>query len=115
MLRAYGPRRLPILVTLALMVSTQAGAMALAGIAHEILQRGRAFNLAQIAIARGETLQFSNDDQFLHQIFVNAPELRFESDEQPPGQTVSVTFPTPGLYEVHCHIHPKMGLLVKVE
>jgi len=112
--RAAAPRRLR-LATLALLLSTQAAAAALGGIAHEVLQRGRAFNLAEVAIARGETLQFDNDDQFLHQIYVNSPDLSFESDEQPPGETVRVTFPTAGTYEVHCHIHPKMGLLVRVE
>jgi plastocyanin len=108
------PRRLR-LATLVLLLSTQAAAVALGSVAHEVLQRGRAFSLAQIAIAPGETLQFDNDDQFLHQIYVNSPELTFESDEQPPGEAVRVTFPTAGTYEVHCHIHPKMGLLVRVE
>ena len=45
---------------------------------------------------------------------VSAPTLSFDSDEQPPGQTVSLKFPAAGTFEVHCHIHPKMLLTVHV-
>jgi plastocyanin len=40
--------------------------------------------------------------------------MSFDSDEQPPGQNVSVTFPASGIFEVRCHIHPKMSLIVTV-
>lgn len=83
--------------------------------AHRIEQLNRAFNVAQIEIHAGDTLQFTNDDPFLHQIYVKSPTLNFESDEQPPRETVELKFPNPGVYEVRCHIHPKMLLTVTVK
>ena len=38
----------------------------------------------------------------------------FDSDEKKPGQTLTQTFPRSGTFEVHCHIHPKMKLVVRV-
>lgn len=88
---------------------------ALAGDAgHTIVQSGRAFHPGEIAIARGDTLTFSNQDEFIHQIYVQSDAMNFDSDEQPPGQNVSVKFTASGTFEVHCHIHPKMRLVVHV-
>ena len=87
----------------------------LAAAAHRVAQKGRAFSLGQITIARGDTVLFSNDDEFLHQIYVDSPNMNFDSDEQPPGQTIQVNFPRSGTFPVRCHIHPKMLLVVRVE
>ncbi len=80
-----------------------------------IVQAHRAFSISTISIARGETLRFSNEDGFTHQIYIETPQFTFESDEQEPGQTVAVTFPVSGHFAVHCHIHPKMQLDVDVK
>ncbi len=80
-----------------------------------IVQSHRAFSIASITIARGQTLMFSNEDGFTHEIYVETPQFTFESDEQEPGQTVPVTFPASGHFSVHCHIHPKMHLDVDVQ
>jgi len=80
-----------------------------------IVQQHRAFSIDTISIARGETLQFSNQDGFTHEIYIETPAFTFESDEQEPGQVVSVTFPVSGHFPVHCHIHPKMHLDVDVQ
>ena len=82
--------------------------------AHTIVQTGRAFHPSETTIGRGETLVFSNHDAFIHQIYVKSNVMSFDSDEQPPGQDVSVTFPANGTFEVRCHIHPKMSLIVTV-
>jgi plastocyanin len=86
-----------------------------AGAAHVVVQNGRAFVPGEIAIARGDTLSFSNQDEFIHQIFVDNENLKFDSAEQPPGETIGITFSKPGTYEVRCHIHPKMRLSVTVK
>ena len=59
--------------------------------------------------------EFNNEDDFIHQIYIQSPQLNFDSDEQPPGQIITVKFPSAGTYEVHCHIHPKMYLKVDVK
>ncbi|HXC56308.1 MAG TPA: plastocyanin/azurin family copper-binding protein [Rhizomicrobium sp.] len=82
---------------------------------HTIVQSGRAFHPLEVTIARGDTLLFSNQDEFIHQIFVKSDAMTFDSDEQPPGQSVPLKFPVAGTFEVHCHIHPKMALTVHVK
>jgi len=91
------------------------GLMALAAQTHRVVQQGRAFSVAEIKLAAGDTLEFSNEDEFIHQIYILSPSLNFDSSEQPPGQIITVRFPTAGNFEVHCHIHPKMLLKVDVD
>lgn len=113
-----GKRRLMrrLLIGFAVLLLTGSlAAVAWSGSTRDIIQKGRAFAVSGIEIMRGDTLRFTNDDEFLHQIYVAAPNMSFESNEQAPGQTISVAFPTAGTFEVHCHIHPKMLLTVKVD
>ena len=80
--------------------------------AHTIVQQGRTFRPGEIAINRGETLTFTNNDEFIHQIYVSG---LFDTDEKAPGQNISESFPDGGTFEVRCHIHPKMKLVVHVK
>jgi len=101
------------IVTFLLLVA--AAELAVAAATHRIVQKGRAFGLGEITIARGDTLLFTNEDEFLHQIYVASGGMTFDSNEQPPGQTIDVHFPSPGTFAVRCHIHPKMLLTVRVQ
>ncbi len=89
-------------------------AAALAAATVTVSQQNRAFTSRNVQIARGDTVRFTNDDEFTHQIYVNSPSTSFDSDEQNPGETVNIRFPASGTFEVHCHIHPKMLLTVSV-
>jgi len=80
-----------------------------------IVQNGRAFHPADITINHGESLSFSNQDDFIHQIYVDSPGFNYDSEEQPPGETLSIPFPAAGTFPVRCHIHPKMLLTVHVK
>ena len=95
-----------------MVVAAQIGAIALAGQNHTIIQKDRSFDVKELDIAAGDTVQFSNEDKFIHQIYVAAGDLSFDSAEQPPGEVISITFSKPGTYEIRCHIHPKMLLTV---
>ncbi len=88
-----------------------APSLAFAQAGHTIMQKGRRFNPGEITIRRGEGLTFTNNDEFIHQIYVTG---LFDSDERVPGQTLVEAFPDAGTFEVHCHIHPKMKLVVHV-
>ena len=88
---------------------------ALADDAHTIIQNGRAFHPVEVTINHGETLDFSNQDEFIHQIYVDTPGLNYDSAEQPPGETFHIAFPDAGTFSVRCHIHPKMLLTVHVK
>ncbi|MGN6150129.1 MAG: cupredoxin domain-containing protein [Rhizomicrobium sp.] len=81
----------------------------------QVAQQGRSFVPGEITIHPGDVVQISNKDEFIHQIYVNSAQMSFDSDEQPPGQNISIPFPKPGEFEVRCHIHPKMLLIVHVK
>jgi len=83
--------------------------------AHMIVQNGRAFHPGDITVNHGETLDFSNQDEFIHQIYVDSPGFKYDSAEQPPGETIHIRFPDAGTFPVRCHIHPKMLLTVHVK
>ncbi len=89
-------------------------ALALATEAVTVSQHGRAFAVHEVHIARGDTVHFTNDDDFTHQIYVSSPSFSYEFAEQNPGEVVDLRFPSAGLFEVRCHIHPKMLLRVDV-
>lgn len=79
---------------------------------HTIVQQGRRFKPGEITIRAGESLTVTNEDEFIHQIYVDG---LFDSDEKVPGQNIVETFPRAGTFEVRCHIHPKMKLVVHVQ
>ena len=81
----------------------------------DVTQKNRAFALPSLQIHAGQVVQFNNDDQFRHQVYVESPSFTFESDEQDPGSAIDIKFSKTGLFEVRCHIHPKMLLKVDVE
>lgn len=88
---------------------------ALAADPDTIVQSGRAFHPNEVAIAAGTTLSFSNEDEFIHQIYVDSPGFTYDSAEQPPGQVLHIAFPNGGTFPIRCHIHPKMLLTVHVK
>jgi plastocyanin len=92
-----------------------AGAIALGNGIHQVTQADRKFQESAITIARGDIVRFANDDPYIHQIYVNARNFNFESSMQPPQQIIEVRFTAPGVYQVMCHIHPTMRLMVTVE
>jgi plastocyanin len=83
--------------------------------ANTIVQNGRAFHPNEITIAAGTTLDFSNQDEFIHQIYVDSKDFDYDSEEQKPGVVFHITFPASGTYAIRCHIHPKMLLTVHVK
>jgi plastocyanin len=77
-----------------------------------ISQKGRAFRPGEVTIARNESLTFTNEDSFIHQIYVDG---LFDSEEKAPGEVLNETFPRAGTFQVRCHIHPIMRLIVHVK
>ncbi|AYO81091.1 plastocyanin/azurin family copper-binding protein [Methylobacterium brachiatum] len=80
-----------------------------------VSQKGRAFQPGNLALSRGETVMFVNDDSdLLHHVFVESDTFSFDSGDQEPGSRTPVTFTERGTFQVLCGIHPKMKLVVKV-
>lgn len=79
---------------------------------RRIVQKGRAFRPGTVTIMRGEALTFTNDDSFIHQIYVDG---QFDSEEKGPGENINQTFLRTGTFQVRCHIHPTMKMTVHVK
>jgi plastocyanin len=101
----------PAIATAVVLLASTAFAATL----HTVSQKGRNFSLHEIVVAPGDTIRFTNEDEFLHQIYVDSKDMSFDSAEQRPGQAIDVNFPQAGTFAVRCHIHPKMLLSVRVE
>jgi plastocyanin len=81
----------------------------------KIVQKHRTFSAPSVDLNAGDTIQFGNEDEFIHQVYVRSPAFNIDTDESPPGNAILVKFTVPGTFEVHCHIHPKMLLVVTVK
>lgn len=77
-----------------------------------VTQKSRAFRPTDVTINRGETVTFTNDDSYIHQIYVDG---LFDSEEKGPGQNLNETFPKSGTFRIRCHIHPTMRMTVHVK
>jgi plastocyanin len=99
----------------ALVAFGHVAAVALASETHRVSQKNRAFAVKEIVVAAGDVVEFTNDDEFIHQIYAKASDFDFDTDESLPGDTIPITFTKSGVFEVHCHIHPKMILVVTVQ
>jgi len=76
-----------------------------------VVQKNRAFRPAEVTVNRGETVTFTNDDSYIHQVYVQG---LFDTPEKAPGENLNETFPRSGTFQVRCHIHPTMKMTVKV-
>jgi plastocyanin len=82
---------------------------------YPISQNNQEFRPRQIAIKRGETLRFINDDgELLHHAYLSSDSFSFDSGDQQPGSQFDVVFVVAGDFTVLCGIHPKMKLAVQV-
>ena len=102
-------------ISIAIVALLTGAAGAFADGSNTIVQSERAFHPGEITIMHGTTLDFSNQDEFIHQIYVDTPGFKYDSEEQSPGQTFHIAFPAAGTFPVRCHIHPKMLLTVHVK
>ena len=80
-----------------------------------VSQRDRQFAPATLTIPRGTTVHIMNDDNVTHHVFVDQPNMHFDSGEQPIGTTVDLRFDQTGTFDVQCAIHPTMHLKVTVK
>jgi plastocyanin len=83
--------------------------------AQSIVQRDERFHPNRIVLKRGQTLGVTNEDPFVHHVYVDSPEMKYDSGEQRPGRALSIPFEKPGEYVLECAIHLKMKLRVTVK
>jgi plastocyanin len=70
-----------------------------------------AFVPADITVAVGGTVTFTNNDSTTHDVVGDS----FDSGPMAQGATFSQTFATAGTFPIHCSIHPSMTANVTVK
>ena len=73
-----------------------------------ISQKNKAFVPSLRVIVAGQSVQFTNDDPVVHNVFSTSAARTFDLGKPGPQQTREVNFPTPGLVDVYCNIHESM-------
>jgi plastocyanin len=80
----------------------------------EIQQIRKAFVPDLQAIVAGQSVSFPNGDPFLHNVFSPTLERRFDIGSFKKGESRSRKFPTPGVIDIYCNIHPEMSATLLV-
>jgi plastocyanin len=79
-----------------------------------IEQRDRRFVPDLVVIPAGSAVSFPNFDPIFHNVFSLSKARSFDLGNYPKGQTRVVTFATPGVVAVYCHLHPNMAATIVV-
>ena len=79
-----------------------------------VSQQDTAFVPAVLAVPRGSTVDFMNEDPFFHNVFSYSQAKRFDLGRYPAGQSKSVTFEEAGIVKVYCEVHDFMRAAVLV-
>ena len=96
---------LAILLALLLVACSQAAAPA-APVATDQVDLPRSYRFApeDITVQAGATVTCTNNDNFTHSVrLLDSGEVQMMK----PGESVSLTFATPGLFRYDCSLHPK--------
>jgi hypothetical protein len=79
-----------------------------------IAQKNKTFVPDLRVIVAGQSVQFTNDDPVVHNVFSTSTARPFDLGKPGPQQTREVAFPSPGLVDVFCNIHEAMFASVLV-
>jgi hypothetical protein len=74
----------------------------------EMRQAGRQLEPGLLIVPVGSTVAFPNLDPIFHNIFSLSHSRSFDLGYYPKGTSRNVTFPSPGVVQVYCHIHSDM-------
>lgn len=87
---------------------------ALPAMKAELRQQNETFVPHVVAITRGSTVSFPNDDPFFHNVFSLSSASSFNLGRYPSGQTRTQQFSKAGLVKVYCEIHSHMSASILV-
>lgn len=80
----------------------------------EIGQKNKQFTQTKISIKKGDSIKFTNEDPFFHNIFSLSEIQSFDLGSYPKGESKTVVFDKAGTVEVECAIHPNMLMTIDV-
>lgn len=81
---------------------------------HVVTQKGKAFSTKKLAVKVGDSVKFTNEDGFAHNVFSLSDVKGFDLGSFGQGVSRSVTFDKAGSVEVECAVHPDMQMVVEV-
>ena len=79
---------------------------------HQIAIQGMAFSPAELSIAVGDSVTFTNLDGPRHTATADAG--GFDTGKLTKGQSATVTFSAVGDFAYHCEIHKSMKAMIRV-
>lgn len=82
--------------------------------AAQIRQEGKRFIPELLPITVGQVVSFPNDDPFFHNVFSPSPVHKFDLGQYPKGDAKARRFPSVGVVDVFCNIHPQMAATILV-
>jgi len=98
----------------AMAVLAAVSATCLAADTATVSQRGRRFTPDTLRVTLGTPVNIENDDHVTHHVYIDQPDMKFDSGEQAVGNAVTLQFDHTGTFAVRCAIHPTMHLDVTV-
>lgn len=81
----------------------------------EVTQKNKQFSQKVMTIQVGDSINFKNEDPFVHNVLSLSDIKTFDLGTYPQGQSKKVMFDKPGTVEIECAIHPEMKLIVEVK
>ncbi|MBI5610464.1 MAG: hypothetical protein HY902_16420 [Deltaproteobacteria bacterium] len=82
--------------------------------AAELAQRDKRFSSALVPITAGQSVDFPNLDPVFHNVFSPSPVRPFDLGQYRQGESKTKQFPSPGVVDVYCNIHPDMAATILV-
>jgi plastocyanin len=79
-----------------------------------IHQKERKFVPDLVAVTAGDSVNFPNDDPFLHNVFSQSTARKFDLGSFRKGDAKDKDFKNPGVVDVYCNIHPEMAATILV-
>jgi plastocyanin len=103
--------RLSVATAIAFLLGAIVGVRAAATIT--VSQHGLNFTRSSVALAKGDRIVWTNEDDVIHNIHIFGPgDDQKDLGLQKPGATLSYTFAQAGSYSVRCNIHPSVKMAV---
>ena len=81
----------------------------------EVGQKNKQFTVDELTVRVGDTVTFTNQDPFFHNIYSLSEQQSFDLGSYPKGNKRSVVVEKTGTLEVECAIHPNMKMKIIVE
>jgi plastocyanin len=80
----------------------------------QIRQEHESFSPRVVAVTRGSTVEFPNDDPYFHNVFSLSGAATFDLGRYPSGQSRARLLAKSGIVKVYCHIHSQMSATILV-